>query len=134
MKHKVILIALSLQLSFLLSGYSQSQSSIISGVVIDKQSGFTIPGANVAITTVSPMLGTSTDLNGKFVIKDVPVGRHSLQISFLGYKTVVIPNVLVSVAKEANVNIELLENVENLKEVVEHLRHLTESGAADETI
>lgn len=98
--------------------WSQEQTSRISGVVIDKQSEFTIPGANVVITSVSPAKGASTEMDGRFTIENLPVGRHTVQISFLGYKTVVLPNILISSAKEAFVTIEMLENTEELKEVV----------------
>jgi CarboxypepD_reg-like domain len=90
----------------------------IRGKVIDQDSKFPLPGANVIILNSNPVLGSSTDLNGKFVIKNVSIGRHSIKISFIGYKPVIIPNILIGSGKETILNIKLTEEPISTETVV----------------
>ncbi|MDE2736291.1 MAG: TonB-dependent receptor [Gemmatimonadota bacterium] len=73
-------------ISFLLSAASlaQNPSGVIEGTVLDENSR-PLKNANVAI--VNSGYGTSTDQNGKFAIANVPVGRHSLEVTFIGYQS-----------------------------------------------
>ncbi|MCI5057609.1 MAG: TonB-dependent receptor [Flavobacteriales bacterium] len=90
----------------------------IRGTVIDQDSKSTIPGANVIVIGSDPILGASSDMNGKFKIENVPVGRVSLKITFLGYENKVIPNIQLSSAREAVFEVELQESLVKL-DVVE---------------
>lgn len=105
---------------FLLSSavISQTLTQTIRGQITDSESEFTLPGANVILLTTDPVQGVSTDANGNFEMKDVPVGRHTIQISFIGYEDVVLPNVLVGSAKEVILKIPLTESLVKLDEVV----------------
>ena len=71
---------------FLLSAvaFAQNPSGTIEGTVLDENSR-PLENANVAI--VNSGYGTSTDQNGKFVIANVPVGRHLLEVTFIGYQS-----------------------------------------------
>ena len=84
----------------------------------DLNSEFPLPGVSVVVLDSDPFLGAATDLNGQFKIENVPAGRQTLLIKYIGYKTQTIPNVLVTAGKEVVVNILLEESVEQLKEVV----------------
>jgi hypothetical protein len=54
-------------------GYTAiAASGTIEGVVRDSQTGDALPGANV--TLVKTSLGASTDVEGRFTIRDVPPG------------------------------------------------------------
>jgi len=64
-----------------------------------------------------PLLGMNTGTAGYFKILNVPVGRHSVKVSFMGIKTVVIPELLVSSGKETVITVELEEAVVNQKEI-----------------
>ncbi|MCX7798272.1 MAG: carboxypeptidase-like regulatory domain-containing protein, partial [Melioribacter sp.] len=64
--------------------YSQGTGSV-SGRVIDKSTKEPLIGANVVVLNTS--LGAATDYEGKFVIHHIPVGKHTLQISYIGYET-----------------------------------------------
>lgn len=97
---------------------SQSLSQTIRGTIFDRESESTLPGANVVLLSVNPAKGVSSDMNGNFEITDVPIGRHALKITFLGYEEVVLPNVLVGSAKEVVLKISLVESLVNIKEVV----------------
>ena len=56
----------------------------IMGVVTDVETGEPLVGANVQVTKT--LLGASTDINGRFVVRRVPSGVHHLKISFIGYR------------------------------------------------
>jgi TonB-dependent receptor len=69
-------------------------SGTLKGTVYDKSTKDALPGANVVVKQTS--LGCATDLNGGFVIHNVPAGSRELQISFVGYTTVTLPVVVVA--------------------------------------
>lgn len=96
---------------------AQSQSQTIRGTVIDKQSQSTIPGANVIIIGTDPIKGTVTDMDGRFKIIEVGPGRYDIKISYLGYKEIVIPNVVVTSGKEVVLDIGIEENINSLSEI-----------------
>ena len=43
-----------------------------------------LPGASVFIRALT--IGTSTDFNGAFTLDKVPVGRHLVEVSYLGFE------------------------------------------------
>lgn len=104
--------------SFISKSYSQSLSQTIRGTVIDKITHTPLFGANIIIIDSNPLAGAASDINGEFRISKVPVGKHSLRITYLGYKERIIPNVVVNSGKELVITIELEENVVLNKEVV----------------
>ena len=91
-----------------MAGITQ-QGKIISGVIVD-QTGMPIIGANVIVKGTA--LGSITDMDGKFVIPDVPADAV-LQISYIGYKSIEMP-----VGSKTEFNITLSEDSEKLEEVV----------------
>ncbi len=97
---------------------AQNLTQTIRGTVIDKNSKVTLPGANVIVLGTDPMKAASTNSSGYFKIQDVPVGRYNIKISFLGYKSLTIPNVLVSSGKEVVLEINIEESVEEIEKVV----------------
>ena len=112
-----------LLLGSLLSGYSfafasQDLTQTVKGQVLDAQSLAPVPGATVMIVNSNPMKGAVTDLDGYFKIEKVPVGRHHVQVSFVGYENKVIPEVLVGSGKEVVLNVHLTESIVQMAEVV----------------
>lgn len=77
---------------------SQNVGSIV-GTVIDKDSEIPLPGANIVVTSYHNS-GVTTDSKGNFRVSGIPVGRHTLQVSFVGYKTAVFSNVDVTSGKD----------------------------------
>ena len=99
-------------------GYSQNGfKQTIRGKVIDKASKMSLPGATVVLLGSEPPVGTTTDANGSFRLPNIPVGRQGVTVSYLGYKTVTIENLIVTSAKETVLEIELEENAVQIKEV-----------------
>ncbi|MEE4198187.1 MAG: TonB-dependent receptor [Bacteroidales bacterium] len=102
--------------SFLWSQEKITQT--IRGTVVDKETQAPLPGVNLVIISTPQQQGTITDENGHFRFNQVPVGRVSIQASYVGYQTQLIDNIYVYSAKETIVNIELTESVTSLEEVV----------------
>ena len=98
--------------------FSQTVTNTIRGTVSDKQSQYPITGAKVVVIGSNPILGSVTDYDGNFEIKNVPIGRKDLKITFLGYESVTLPNLELKSAKELILNIGLEESIELLDEVV----------------
>lgn len=117
LKIKSVLFVVLITLSTLWST-AQNLSQTIKGKVNDKESQTPLIGANVYIEGTNPMMVTITDANGNFKLKGVPVGRQTITVSYIGYNKVSIPEILVTSAKEVELNIELKEEVSKLNEVV----------------
>lgn len=86
-----------------------AQGKTVSGTVLDK-SGESVIGASVVVKGTTN--GTITDFDGKFTLSNVP-NDASLEISFVGYKTQVIP-----VQGKNTFNVTMVEDTEVLDEVV----------------
>jgi hypothetical protein len=93
-------------------------SQTIRGTVTDKTTLSTLPGASIAVQTGDKTIGTITDMNGVFELTMIPVGKHNLEVSFIGYEPQSIRNLEVRSGKETVLNIELIEKVVSVDEVV----------------
>ncbi len=94
------------------------QTQVVKGQVIDAQSEYPLFGANIILIGSDPLIGGTSDPDGKFRIEAVPIGRQNFAIQYIGYKTITIPNVLVTTGKEVVLEIRLEESVEKLEEIV----------------
>ena len=88
----------------------------IKGQVVDQHTRKGLIGAHVIIKETSQ--GTATDSKGHFRIEQVPVGRYSITVKYLGYKPRIIPEVLVGSAKEVELTISLEEDMITSEDVV----------------
>ncbi len=77
----------------------------VKGVIIDRATHFPLPGAAISIPTLNK--GVATNDNGEFRIPDVPVGRHNIQVSMMGYEPVMLQMVEVNAGKETVLEIPL---------------------------
>ena len=74
-------------LAFILGGIglATAQTSQISGVVYSEADGEPVIGASVLV--VGTNQGVATDIEGKFVISDVPASATTLRVSYIGMAT-----------------------------------------------
>ena len=100
-----------------LSLSAQPLTQTVRGTVVDQSLQTPLPGATVVVLSTTPLKGTSTDANGQFRLLQIPVGRQTLQISVVGYKSVTLPNVSVDAGKELVLTVALGEAVGQLSEV-----------------
>jgi hypothetical protein len=79
------------------------------------------PLIGVSVTVLAPdqqAYGAVTDVNGQFRIDKIPVGRHTVRITYIGYEEQSIPNTIVTAGKEVILNVALTESVSQLNEIV----------------
>lgn len=115
---KSLLFLLSLLPLFAFARNSESKpTQIIRGIITDAASGETIPFASIILAD-NPDKGAMSDDDGNFYISNVPVGRHTVKVSYLGYEPAVIKEIMVSSAKEVFLEVTLKESVQTLDEVV----------------
>jgi len=112
-----LLLVLSIFISVNFFAQDKQLVQNIKGVAIDRSSGAPLPFVSVGLLDM-PQIGTTTDNNGCFILENIPVGRHDLQASSVGYETFIIREIMVNSAKEVNLEIQLKENVHELGEIV----------------
>src|SRR5918993_2160536 len=91
--------------------FSQTLTQTVRGKIVDQESRTSLPGANVVVLDSDNRLGSTTDADGNFRIDNVPVGRISLVITFIGYEDKVLPNILVTSGKETVLDVVLKESL-----------------------
>lgn len=92
MRSKTILFSIAILLSGSLSAQSLGE---IRGKVLDPF-GDPLPAAHVTTTVAGQQLGTTTDIDGKFILKPLPPGLFGLRISYTGFQSVEISGVEVT--------------------------------------
>lgn len=84
---------------------SQPQTGWIQGTVIDETVKQPLVGANIVIPGL--LRGASTDEKGKFVIEKLEPGTYQLEVSYVGYITVIKTDIIVRAGKPTIVNFEM---------------------------
>ena len=74
----------------------------IAGQIRDKENHQPIIGANVLVKGTT--LGAATDVDGYYFVLRVPPGTYDLQISMIGYQTIIVQNVKVQVDLTTTIN------------------------------
>ncbi|MDQ3394911.1 MAG: TonB-dependent receptor [Bacteroidota bacterium] len=106
---KIILWVILLTMS--LPTFSQNIFQVVRGKVSDSEIKTPLPGASIVLLSdTSTFRGTTTDDRGVFRMDQVPVGRHSFKVTFVGYKETILHNIIVTSAKEVVLNIDLQES------------------------
>lgn len=86
---------------------AQTLTQTIYGKVENALTSEPLPGANVMIRYSDPAIGTTTDTEGKYELNNVPVGRYTLLISFVGFESKTLEAVELISAKRLKLNIAL---------------------------
>ena len=106
MKRKLMLLMTCL---FIGIGLVNAQISKVTGTVISEEDGLPVVGASVLVKGTTT--GTVTDMDGKFVLENIPSTAKTLMVSFIGMKT-------QEVAIRPKLSITLKPDTEILDEVV----------------
>jgi hypothetical protein len=116
MKTFLLIVTISLAAVAALSA-SEEHVQNIRGTVTDAVTGHPVPGAYVIVKGTQPLIGTVTDINGRYELLKVPVGRQTLEITFIGYEPKIISNLLLVSGKETIADVALEESVTSIGEV-----------------
>ncbi|KUK52549.1 MAG: Outer membrane receptor protein, partial [Marinimicrobia bacterium 46_47] len=103
MKLKILVLSWILAIA---SGwlYASTTGKII-GQVRDARTGEPLVGCNIIIE--GTYLGAASDMDGNFVILNVPPGEYMIRASMIGYAPQSLQNVSVSVDRTTNLDIEM---------------------------
>lgn len=96
----------------------QKVTQTIRGTVTDEDTKVPLIGATVTLVGSEPLTGATTDIDGRFTIQAVAVGRHTLLVQYLGYEPRVIPEIDVGSVREVVLELALAESTRQLSEVV----------------
>ena len=106
------IIILLLPINFILAGTTGK----INGKVSDKKTGDALPFVNIII--VGTNFGAATDIDGNYVILNIPPGKYNVKAQYIGYQPIVVENVSVSIDLTTAVNFVLSESAVELEEIV----------------
>ena len=107
--------------------YASAQKGSIKGQITDAQSGETIIGATVMIPGTTT--GTRADVQGNYTLK-LPVGRQTIQFSFVGYERQVLNDIDIVSGQEKTINIKLEKKNRTIKKVVIRGKRISNSETA----
>ena len=99
-------------------------TQIVRGSVTDKFSQNPLIGANVVVMGIDPLKASSTDIDGHFLLEEVPVGRYNLKVSFVGYEDQITKEILIGSGKEIVLDLELKESVVTMEALTVRAPHV----------
>jgi outer membrane receptor protein involved in Fe transport len=109
-------VAVALCLCVCASALLAGSAGKISGTVRDSRTREPIPGVNVVVQGTP--LGASSDVEGRYVILNVPPGRVKVGASFIGYRRFEVNDLHISVDFTTPLDIDLVEGSVELDAVV----------------
>lgn len=112
MKHILIIIGLLLSPFYAVLA-SGNEKATLSGKVTDKINGEVLTGVNIYISDLKT--GTVSGIDGTYMIENLPLKKVLVQVSFIGYKTIV-ETVDLTIATTKDFAME--ESVKEIKEIV----------------
>lgn len=110
LNYKTIFTVLPLLLVHLVT-FGQSTGSF-QGKIIEQATKQPVMGASIVIDNTQ--LGAITDDSGLFEINNIPVGTHSVTISYIGFQTKKLSEIMIVPNKTYYTELELLEEVAEL--------------------
>lgn len=102
-------------LSVLIPVLSFGQATL-KGVIKDKETGETLPGATVVI--VGTYLGASTDMDGAYKIEGIKPGDYSIKVTFIGYSDQIYNGIRLEKGKTRTLDAALSFRSNTLQEVI----------------
>jgi hypothetical protein len=104
-------------LTSLLSQAQTRPTQVVRGTILDAAAKAPVIGATVVVLGVEPALGTVTEVDGRFRLPGVPVGRVKLRITSVGYEDLLLNEVNITSGKEVVLDLALTERLTKLDEV-----------------
>ena len=104
--------------AFLLFFFNQEVFAIsgkISGKITDS-SNTPMIGVNVLVKELG--IGTVSDASGDYVISNIPAGRYTVEVTYIGYSKVILENILINQDRTSYQNIQLKEEALEGEEII----------------
>jgi len=102
-------ITIVIVLLLIVSNTWAGTSGKIAGRFYDEETGEALPGANVMIEGTN--LGSSSDIDGRYFIINVPPGIYVLKASYMGHEGMVINDVYVTIDRTTEIDFPMTANV-----------------------
>lgn len=99
-------------------GQIYAQKGSIRGVIHDEGTGETLIGANVIVQETSPIIGATTDFDGKYSIDNLAPGTYTIQCSYISFQSKTIENITVKSGEVTLINFSMAENSQDIEEIV----------------
>lgn len=109
----LLLLVITTSTSLFAQGFS------LSGKIYDNTSQEDLIGANIVLLQSKDSIqlkGSTSDIDGSFLLQNVNQGNYILKVSYIGFSTVYI-NLILTDSDLKNINVELNEDANVLKEV-----------------
>ncbi|MDI6765530.1 MAG: TonB-dependent receptor [Bacteroidota bacterium] len=103
MKKMLLIIILIILPYFLWAGTTGK----LTGKVTDSKTKEALIGVNILMDGTT--LGTSSDINGNYVILNIHPGKYKVKVSYIGYQAIIMENVPISIDLTTTRDIELSE-------------------------
>ncbi|HED09722.1 MAG TPA: TonB-dependent receptor, partial [Caldithrix abyssi] len=88
----------------------------IAGHVQDKSSGEPLVGVNIYLENT--VLGATTDVNGDYVILNIPPGKYTVIAQYIGYHEVRMEGVQISIDRTTTLDFDLSEETMELESAI----------------
>jgi outer membrane receptor protein involved in Fe transport len=111
------------------SSYALAQNGIIQGKVVDQETGEPLSRASILIEGTK--LGAYSDVKGSFRITKVPAGKYAVRVTYIGYQTKKVQNVVVNADKTTKLDISLPLEKKSTEEVVVTAQRSYDNSAAN---
>jgi outer membrane receptor protein involved in Fe transport len=113
---KNCLTVLFVLVTFIFSSLYAGTTGKLAGKVADKKTGEPLPFVNITLDGTT--IGAATDLDGKYVILNIPPGKYNVKFQYIGYQTVVVQDVQISIDLTTSQDAELTETAVELGTIV----------------
>ncbi len=98
-----------------ISSFLRAQTGLITGSVVDSDSKEKLIGATVRVSEAG--VGSSTDLNGFYAVRNLQPGKYTVVFSYLGYQDVTIKDVEVKGGERVTLDVVMSTNALVMSEV-----------------
>ena len=99
-----------------LSMVVMAQNGELRGTITDKKTGEPLFGATVFL--IDTDFGAATNSDGQYVLSEIPANTYNIRVSFIGYQSQIIYNVVIRSEGNIDVDVQLEQAEFGLDEVV----------------
>ena len=98
------------------TAFGQEITKTILGTIADKETYQPLLGVRIVLLDSDPLIGAVSDEEGRFRLENVPIGRKSIRVTYIGYEEYVVYNIDLS-SKDIVLTIGMIESVRVMDKV-----------------